>query len=139
MQYLKTIHPTQQQRTVLAILASNKDHPTLAAEQLSGNRNLISARNILMNLHAITYSDTSATLTDIGIQLAKDHNIIDDMEELTDEGNKLLPQGSSNTPTPPPSDPMMDDQLGMDMPLEVGGQLPELESFSQLFKNIING
>ena len=146
MHLLNHFQPTQNQLTVLAITASNKEHPAQAASKLNTSANLVSARKLLMDLQLLSYSDNSATLTDKGLQLAKDNNIIDDAGELTDVGNKLLPAEDNNQ-----ADPEMD--MGADnfgnpgneappappMGQDGGGVVPDFASFSPLFKNIICG
>lgn len=147
MHLLNHFQPTQNQLTVLAITASNKEHPAQAAAKLntSANANLVSARKLLMDLQLLSYSENAATLTHKGLQLAKDNNIIDDAGELTDVGNKLLPaddnqqaepemdMGADNFGNPgneaPPAPPMGQDS----------GVVPDFASFSPLFKNIICG
>lgn len=144
MKLLSTIRPTKNQLTVLAIIAASKDHPAKAAGEISGNANLVGARNTLMNLAAIEFTDASAKLTPTGEQLAKDQNIIDDSGQLTDEGNKLLPSSAQGTPTEVPSGDLGGADMGMP-DLGAGGDLgapdlgPPMEGFSPLFKQLILG
>lgn len=145
MKLLSTLHPTQNQLMVLAKIIANKEHPTQAAEEISTNENLISARNMLMKLNVITYSDTTAELTDKGMQIAQDHGIADEAGELTDKGRQLTGETEPSNGTEPP----MDQMGGMGMPQSPGTEMglppsapgPSLgmEGFSRLFKNIICG
>lgn len=130
MHLLNTLKPTQNQLTVIAKIIASQDVPTRAAAEISTNSNLIAARNMLMKLNIITYSDTSAALTDQGQQIARDQNIVDDSGTLTDEGNQLANTstdkgGEQTNSTPPSSTP---DQIDI---------APPMEGFSTLFKNII--
>lgn len=150
MRLLSTLKPTQNQLTVLAKIVANKDHPAKAASEISGSENLVSARNMLMKLNVITYSDTSAALTEKGEQLAKEQNIIDDSGNLTDEGQKLVSGDQPQQGQPPMDDMGMGMDAGMpggDMggmpepPMGGGGMggMPGMESFSPLFKNLLRG
>src|SRR3972149_829856 len=85
---LTGIHPTENQKRVLAkiIAAPNSK---VAGEQISGNVNMVAARNMLMKLGVITVSAGTAELTDKGTQIAQDENIADASGQLTDVGNAL--------------------------------------------------
>jgi hypothetical protein len=134
---LDTIHLTNNQKTVLALIASNKEKPAKAATSVATGANIVAARNSLMAFGLISYTPSHATLTDKGEDFAKNINIIDDAGTLTDDGTQLIsklpgqqPQQPTNqVPTPAP------DQLGLQP--DVGGELG-MESFSQLFMNILN-
>lgn len=148
MHLLNHFQPTQNQLTVLAIVAANKEHPSQAAAQLNTSANLVSARKLLMDLRLLSYSDNSAVLTDKGLQLAKDNNIIDDAGELTDIGNKLIPQDATKTQDNPEIDmgandfgnPTNQEPASLAPPgQDAGGAIPDFASFSPLFKNIICG
>lgn len=134
MHLLSTLRPTNSQLTVIAKIVANQEHPARAAAEISNNENLIAARNMLMKLNVITYSANEATLTDKGIQLAKEQGITDESGQLTDEGNKLVtPEGSEQPPAEQDGIPP-----ATDMP---GGieSMPGMEGFSPLFKNLIYG
>ena len=139
MRLLSTLHPTQNQLQVIATIISNRDHPAQAASAISANGNLIAARNMLMKLNVITYSDTSAALTQQGEQLAQEQNITDETGELTDVGQKLL--GNEEQPEDISGEEDFAPQQDMgEMPPAQGqaGGMPPMEGFSFLFKNLLN-
>ena len=96
MRILNAVRPTETQKQILAKIASAAT-PKLAAGNIIGNQNLLSARDMLAKLGIITFSPNEAALTDAGEQLARDENIIDDSGQLTDVGNKLA-FGDQNQP-----------------------------------------
>jgi len=74
--------------------------PKVAAEDISKDPNIVAARDMLIKLGVITFSEgTLAALTASGKKLATDSNIIDAAGVLTDEGNKLLAT-KEEEPTP---------------------------------------
>ena len=127
---------------VIAKIVASQDVPARAAAEISANTNMIAARNLLMKLNVITYTDNSASLTDIGQQLARDQNIVDEGGQLTDEGNKLA-SATSDGKQPKETPPQQDNSMGGMPPPDMGGDInapmPGMESFSALFKNILNG
>lgn len=147
MHLLNHFQPTQNQLAVLAITAANKEHPAQAASKLNANANLVSARKLLMDLHLLSYSGNAAALTELGMKLAKDNDIIDDAGELTDVGNKLLPTDTNQPESEPEMDMGANDfgNPGNETPPAppAGGQdmgiVPDFASFSPLFKNILKG
>lgn len=141
MRLLSTLRPTSNQLRVIAKIAASQDVPARAAAEISSSANLIAARNLLMKLNVITYTDNSATLTDIGQQLAQEQNITDEGGQLTDEGNKLAASESNGKPDKEiPAQNQEQSSMG-------GGQLPgtedlsepPMEGFSLLFKDLLNG
>ena len=135
---LSGIHPTDNQKRVLAkIIAA--PNPKVAGEEISGNENIIAARNILMKLGVITFSAGAAELTDKGEQIAQDENIADASGQLTDVGNALV-YGEEGAPPQQQSTEMPQPQLGaMTPPLggEPGGNVLGMESFSPLLRELI--
>lgn len=97
MKLLSTVRLTDNQKRVIAKIASAPT-PTVAAEKISADANLIGARNELMRLGLITYTDQEATLTDKGTHIGTQENVIDDSGQLTDLGNKLAFTDSKNQP-----------------------------------------
>lgn len=123
MRLLPTIKPTQNQLKVLAILANNQDDPLAAAKELSNGRNLVMARNILMDMGAITYSNVKAELTDVGRIVAQNNDIMDDGGNVTDFGQSLLSP----------------EQQPEQQPVELAPteELPPMESFSTMLKLLL--
>jgi hypothetical protein len=127
---LTGIHPTENQKRVLAkIIAA--PNPKVAGEEISGDENIIAARNILMKLGVITFSAGTAELTDKGQQIAQDENIADESGELTDVGNALA-YGEEGAPPQQQSTEMPPEQPGELPPSEPSGNPLGLESFSLL-------
>lgn len=127
MKRLTTLNPTQSQKKVLAIILSNKEAPHKAYYALNGDLNLVGAKNILINLHAINVIDNQITLTDIGQQLAIDIGIVDDSGNLTNVGNSLLSNNSQSDSNPVNIQPSTDEAPIDDFPME---------SLSLLFKQL---
>jgi hypothetical protein len=131
---LTGIHPTENQKRVLATIIASPS-PKVAGEKISGDENMVAARNILMKLGVITFSGGNAELTDKGQQIAQDENIADESGQLTDTGNALIHGEEGMEPQQPPQP-----ELGMPPPpqggeqpgLELGGPPPGFESFSLL-------
>lgn len=122
MRILSAVHPTENQKRVLAKIIAAPT-PTVAAEEISNNANMVAARNMLMKLGVITFGAGEASLTDKGEQIAREENIADESGQLTDVGQQLAygeqKQGGETEPPPPP-----------------GGGL-SLESFA-LLKELLN-
>lgn len=85
VQILNSIHPSDNQKRVLAKIAASPTS-TVAAEEISGNQNMVAARDMLMKLGLITLNNGEAALTDRGAQVAVDENLIDDNGQLTKTG-----------------------------------------------------
>lgn len=87
-QILTTIRLSGTQKAVLTkIIASSTEEQ--AYEQISDGRNLVAARDILKKLGLIEFEEGSATVTDTGKQVMKDENLLDDSDQLTDEGQQF--------------------------------------------------
>jgi hypothetical protein len=138
MQTLSTIHLTQNQQLVLALIASSKDKPATAAINVSTGQNLVAARNMLMKFGVISYTPSKAMLTPKGEQLAKDNDLIDDAGTITEKGNNLLatiPGQRPNAQAQQVPQPVPD-QAGMNSDFDIGSE-PGMESFSPLFKSLL--
>lgn len=149
MRILSTIHPTENQKRVLAKIAASPNSD-VAGHQISGDANLVAARNMLMKLDIITYVDGEATLTDKGQQISAEENITDETGQLTDMGKKL----AYTDPDEKPDNDMTAQQQGgpeMGMPGEMGMGTPggpemgisggnelNIESYS-ILKELLNG
>lgn len=111
---VETVRPTDNQKRVLAkILASPT--ATVAANEMIGSQNMIAARDMLMKLGLITVSNGDASVTDRGVRVATEENLIDDSGALTPEGKAYAttnatddmpvnqPEGDplDNVPVPP--------------------------------------
>lgn len=147
MRLLTTVHPTTNQKCVLAKIVAAPT-PSVAASNISTDANMVAARNMLMKLGAITFSNGEASLTDRGRQVAEDENIIDQSGQLTQQGQQLAAntsQGGQEQPSQPPEQPPIDQNFGgdqdqgLDMDLDAGTeQLPQnMEGFSSLLKELL--
>ncbi len=139
MKILDTIHLTNNQQIVLALIASNKEKPAKAAQSVSTGTNIVAARNSLMSFGLISYTSSHAILTDKGEKMAVDCGLIDDSGSLTPDGTALLsklpgqqPAQNQQIPQPIPDQMGAGTTPGMDM-----GTQPGMESFSILFKTLL--
>jgi len=85
---LTTVRLTENQKKVMTRIVASATE-VLAAEEISKGRALVTARDLLVKLGLIEYRDGYAALTPEGEKIMKDSNLIDDMGELTEEGNKF--------------------------------------------------
>lgn len=97
MRLLSSVRPTTSQKRVIAKIIASPT-PTVAGGQLSADANLVAARNMLAKLGVISVADAEVTLTDVGQQLARDENIVDQMGELTQDGKQLAYTKTSDNP-----------------------------------------
>lgn len=100
MRLSSSMHPTQSQKTVIAVISS-AETPALADSMLSGSSNLIAAKRTLVSLGLVSGDvDQDAGLTSLGQQIARDEGIVDDGGQLTPDGQQLLtalqPSGSDD-------------------------------------------
>jgi len=84
---LTNIQLTTYQKISIAKIA-NAPTDKIAGEEVSNGRKMVAARDILIKLGLIDFNNGRATLTDKGTQTARDAGLVDDMDSLTDEGNK---------------------------------------------------
>lgn len=89
------VHPTENQKRVIAKIIASPT-PSVAASEISNDVNVVGARNELMKLGIITFSNGQAALTDQGAQIAVDENITDETGQLTPTGEQLAYTDSSN-------------------------------------------
>lgn len=161
MRLLTAVHPTDNQKRVLALIA-NAATPSVAAQSISTDANLVAARNMLMKLGAITFSNGEAEMTDRGTKVATDENIIDQSGQLTPAGQQLVGSDTQGQPKKdqetPPADGEgmgdvgnagMDDNMGVTPPEDPSqqGQPPENDveddfklegaTYSSLFKQLL--
>lgn len=92
---VNNVKPTAHQKTVLAIIASSAT-PKIAAEDLTSNPNTKEAADLLVQLGAVSVENGEAVLTQVGDQLARDENIIDEMGGLTPNGTVYLKMFQKN-------------------------------------------
>jgi hypothetical protein len=143
MKHLPAIKLTNNQKSVLAIIANNANNPLNAAQQLTNGANIIGARNLLMKLGTIEVTIDSAKLTDKGQVLAQQNNITDEGGNLTDLGRSLLPQDGQQPDNQDSIDidtntPGMGDQgMTAGPPMDSDDLFDTVESFSPLFKSFL--
>ena len=77
------------QKAVLIIMHIAQSEP-MAFANTNTSANLISARDSLNKLGAINVGENSASLTARGNDMLLYHNLVDDMGELTDDGQSVL-------------------------------------------------
>lgn len=93
MSVLPTIRLTDHQKKVMTTIVASET-PVVAGERISGNVNIVAARDILVDLGLITYDENKgATITDSGKQVMIDHALIDENGELTEDGLKYAYDG----------------------------------------------
>lgn len=88
MRIMSAVHPTTNQKRVLAKIVAAPT-ATVAAEEISKDANIVSARNMLMKLGMINFANNEASLTQQGTQVATEENIIDQGGQLTPQGQEL--------------------------------------------------
>ncbi len=110
---LTNVRLTQHQMKVLAMILAAPDG-IAPDEDISKGPNLTSARTMLTKLGMITHDgDNKYSVSETGMKVAKDENLIDDMGELTELGNEKAyadekkaqsvsagPGGPDDTPAP---------------------------------------
>ncbi len=119
MKLLQTLKLTNTQKEVLSKIKAAAT-PVLALERLTG-ANMQSALETLSSLGILTYDEENVDITEKGEDLMKDYNLIDEMGELTDEGNSFASLNNDNDQPP----------IG-----NMGDDMGAFESFS-LLKQII--
>lgn len=62
----------------------------MAFDNTASSDNLLTARDILVKLGALTMGDNVVALTSRGQSMLNYHNLVDDMGELTEDGQKIL-------------------------------------------------
>lgn len=86
MKLLQTIKLTDTQKQVLCKIIASPTEMT-ALESIKGN-NMVEAKNMLFDLGLISFDDDEISVTEQGMQLMRDYNLIDEQGQLTDEGSK---------------------------------------------------
>jgi hypothetical protein len=81
---------TNHQRLVIATVAASAT-PQDAFRAVSTGANTRAACDMLMRMGALTLTDSSVELTDVGKQIGKGQGILDDSGTLTDAGQQLVP------------------------------------------------
>lgn len=133
MRIMSAVHPTANQKRVLAKIAAAPT-PMVAGEEISKDANLVAARNMLMKLGVITFTNKEAALTDSGTQIATEENIIDQSGQLTATGKQLAytnTQGESDSDQAAGPDQVDQSPPGGAMPPPPEGGL-SLEGYSLL-------
>lgn len=134
MRIMSAVHPTANQKRVLAKIVASPT-PTVAAEQISNDANIVAARNMLMKMGIITLANNEAALTDRGKEVATDENIIDQSGQLTSTGEKLaytdtngMDDDDNAGQLTPPTDSAEPPPPGGDIPFESVSLLKQLLS-----------
>lgn len=97
MRVMNNIRLTDNQgRVITKIIAAPT--PQVAAAEISQGQNLVAARNELMALKLITLVDGAAEITDMGMTVATQENLIDDTGQLTPRGEELAFTGPDGKP-----------------------------------------
>lgn len=127
MRIMSAVHPTDNQKRVLAKIIAAPT-PAVGAQSISGDANLIAARNMLMKMGLITFASGEANVTDSGMQVAADENVTDESGQLTQVGQELAytdALGKSDS-----------DQAGGSPATEVNPPPQQMESF-RLLKQLL--
>ena len=96
---LTNVRLTQHQMTVLAMILASPEG-IAPDEDISKGPNLTSARTMLTKLGMITHDgDNKYSVSETGMKVAKDENLIDDMGELTELGNEKAYADDKKAPT----------------------------------------
>jgi len=75
------------QKYVLAKLIASPT-PLTAYESVSNGRNVVAARDQLTGLGLMQYQENEAVISDSGMEAMREENLVDDMGNLTDEGEQ---------------------------------------------------
>jgi hypothetical protein len=124
MRTLQSIRLTDTQKRVMCKIVAAPT-PKVAGDQLSADKNLVAARDILNDLNLITMTPRGeVALSDQGTQIMQQEALIDDAGELTDDGQQFAMtnaagKSTEDRPTTPPQTSPMD--TGMPPP---GGAMP---------------
>lgn len=139
---LTTVRLSETQKIVMVRVVS-ADNPHVAYESLNEGRNLVAASKELTQLGLLEIMQGEANITDKGTQVLTNEGLVDEMGELTEEGQKYATEkGPSekgkDTQPPQPTEqgaeqpPMGDmgasggDDMGM------GGDEMQMQSFDLL-------
>ncbi len=96
---VETLQLTSNQKAVLAKIVAAPT-PKVAAQEISGDRGIVAARDLLIKLGLITFGEGSmAALTASGKKMAVDDDIIDDTGALTPEGKELAAEKNEQPAT----------------------------------------
>ena len=153
---ITTIHLSDIQKEVLCKVQASPN-PQIAWETIADTEskvddNFSAAKDILGKLGLLNVGEGTLEVTEKGIQVMVDENLVDDMGELTDVGQQLADKNREEQPDEPDREgqeqmpPGGDDMQGLDMMggLEGGGaggemgggmDMPPMESLS-LFRSI---
>jgi len=96
---LTNVRLTQYQMTVLAMIIASPEG-IAPDEDISKGPNLTSARTMLTKLGLITHDgDNKYSVSEIGMKVAKDENLIDDTGQLTELGNEKAYANQEKAPS----------------------------------------
>ena len=119
---LTNIRLTDHQKAVLTRVKIAQS-PRIATDNTKKNTSMDAAREQMIRLGLIAFDGTNTTITPQGEQLLKDESLIDDMGELTPDGQEAA-YDDKDQPQAGQDQPPQDDQMGMDgeQPPAAGGQ-----------------
>lgn len=135
---LTNVRLTQHQMKVLAMILASPEG-VAPDEDISKGPNLTTARKLLTKLGMITHDgDNKYSVSETGMKVAKDENIIDETGQLTEVGNELayeedkqapsVSNGPSGPMDEPPSEPFAQTstEVGLPGPSESFGMIGKL-------------
>jgi hypothetical protein len=99
---LTTVHLTDNQKKVLSTIRAAAT-PTVAVEQISGDDNMNAAKKELLSLQLIAEVPDGIEITEKGMEIMKDANLVDNAGELTADGKKNVAGAKSDTSTEQPN------------------------------------
>lgn len=85
---LHNIRLSDIQKEVMATVQASPNETVAAEEILNGGQNYVGAKDVLVKLGLLNFYDNQATITDDGKDMMRKLNLIDDSDQLTDEGQK---------------------------------------------------
>lgn len=80
---------TDTQKAVLIIVHISPS-PQMAYDNTSNTDNLSTARDSLVRLNALNFGDNMLSLTDVGEEMLRYHNLVDETGELTEDATNIL-------------------------------------------------
>jgi len=88
VQILTNVRLSHAQKFILSKLMLPEKTPLTSFEQVSTGRNILSNRDILIKLGMLIVGENEAEITEKGKEALRNENLIDDMDNLTDQGEQ---------------------------------------------------